>query len=193
MAKTRLNNGMRDCIIKYMVDFFEANNSPEEIDVARIEAVNLVNKIVRERFPEKDMVVLRKYNLTRKDSCVSFATDEETRRFFTIYLQEAKDNLEDVPHREYCREITYSVTLEQAEILEKFENIKQQKEEEFRQKYREYCSFVRACKTVEDITSVIELPQDILDKLGARQTALVAVSEEKKEELKNFFALADKE
>ena len=54
----------------------------------------------------------------------------------------------------------------------------------------QFTDFLRACRTVEDVLLVIDLPADIRERIGHRSTALVAVSPEAVTALRQTFEIA---
>ena len=68
------------------------------LDKPKAKAVKAMNAAIRKKYPEDDMAVLRKYNTTRRDSCLRFV-DAESNRFFGFGwgYGEVPQELADVP------------------------------------------------------------------------------------------------
>ena len=192
MSKVRLSNEKRDRILRYMQEQYEAKRDKREEQAALRDLLDRINDVLLSRYPAKDMAVLRKYELTRRDYCLKFAV-LDTGRVFQINLpsDQVKEALAEIPsHRGcYSRE-TYPCDQALADAADHYLEVKARAEDARRAKYDEYSAFVYAARTLEDIEAIVPLPQDLRAALGATPNALVAVNENTLASIKQDFAQA---
>lgn len=147
------------------------------------------NAAVRAKYPEKDMAVLRKYNVTRTDYCLRLQFPSGRVDGFNFSKEDA---VADLPCKAGCYSnndvFAVSEAVEKAfdgHAKEKAENDKKKNE-----KLGQFYAFVNACQTVEEVLDVIPLPDDVRKRLGHASTALVAASPESIKSLKATFKVA---
>jgi hypothetical protein len=148
------------------------------------------NAAIRVKYPENEMVILRKHNLTRKDFCLKFQFPSGRVDGFTF----ASDSeIADLPYRAGC----YYGSNDVFPVTEKFEKafddhakLKAANDDTQKTKLDEFFSFLNACQFIDDVLDVIPLPGDIRKRLGHESTALVAVTPETVKSLKATFKKA---
>ena len=105
MAKTRLKQSTRECILKWMKQE-KINNSTEKNDVlSAIKAVcGASNEILIKEFPASDMEILRKHKCVRYDYCLRFSLPEGGDVFgFNVPYEYQKDcGLMEIAYNNGC-------------------------------------------------------------------------------------------
>jgi hypothetical protein len=99
VPKTRLNKDMKHTPLGHMEAEFEARIDDASLSETYAALLGKVNAILRAKYPEADMPVLRKYKLNRVDTCLRF-TILGTDRVFGIRLQppgKVKGDIADIP------------------------------------------------------------------------------------------------
>lgn len=81
--KTRLNKDMKAQLLDYMEKAFDARIDDSALQETFTALATGLNAILRAKYPEEDMPVLRKYKLSRTDSCLRF-TILGTERVFGV-------------------------------------------------------------------------------------------------------------
>jgi len=190
MAKTRLSNEKREDLLTWMMKQYDEKHATR-LDKPKAKAVKAMNAAIRKKYPEADMVVLRKYDVTRKDRCLRFV-DAETNQFFGFdwgYQHEPED-LADVPAGRGCRsDDVFTVTPAGREAIEAMQSAREAAQSERRQKERDYRSFLEASRFVEDVHEVVPLPEDMQRRFMSG-SPLVPVNEELVASIKSEFAVA---
>ena len=153
MAKTRLAVNRRREIVHYMLDEWE-KKQPAADTKLREQFIEAVNGELRAKYPEKDMEVLRKYNLTTKTVWQRFTNDGRITAFYE-FIEETE--MVDIPKG-------IGVIPASKKLFSLFDNLAKakdkliEKREKQRQKYRD---FVNSFNYLEDIEQVIPLPESI--------------------------------
>src|ERR1035437_5137032 len=97
--KTRINKEMKNQLLGHMVSEFDARMDDTELSKTFIALVSQVNAILRAKYPEEDMPVLRKYKVVRVDTCLRF-TILGKERVFVVRLQppgQVRGAVADIP------------------------------------------------------------------------------------------------
>jgi hypothetical protein len=190
MAKTRMSNEKREALLNWMMTQYDEKNS-KQFDKPRAKALKAMNSAIRKKYPEADMVVLRKYGVTRKDRCLRFV-DAESNQFFGFdwgYGQEPEE-LADVPNSRGCRsDDVFTVSPAGREAIEALVRAKEDAVTARRQKERDYRSFLEASRYVEDVHDVVPLPEDMQRRFMSG-APLIPVNEELIASIKSEFAQA---
>ena len=188
--KILLSNTRRDVIREYGGKHIKA--SIDRIKQQKQLAIILkeANAAIRKKYPESDMVVLRKHDLARVDRCLKFQMPSGRVDGFSF---PADSEVADIPYNRHCH-YGNSPVLPVTEAFEKaFDAHAKHKADADKleqEKYGQFISFLNACKTVEDVLEVIPLPEDIRKRLGFESTALVAVTPETVRSLRSTFKKA---
>jgi hypothetical protein len=190
MPKTRLTNYKRESILSYMKTRYAERIDMGAENDARARMVALINAALRSKYPEDEMVILRKYRCTSKDRCLRFQQTSNG-RVFGIDFYDDNSDLADIARHHGCQtNDVFPVSDDLPSIWEHYEQLKTDRTDATRRKYSEYAAFIEACKTVEDVETVVPLAADIRLKLTGSNTALVAVSDEIVASLRNEFSEA---
>lgn len=187
MAKKRLNNWHRELILNWMLK--EKNSLPEDnenvIELMKT-AIGFANKAIRETYPESDMVILRKYNLMRKDTCLKFTVDGDGVFGIDLYprairsLSGVADALiEDIPSSGGCfNNRVFGISQDGREAIESFKEAYLEAKSQYAQKKSKFSSFVNNAKYLEDIEEVVPLPEDVRQRITGSNSSLVAINPE---------------
>lgn len=188
--KIPLSNTRRELIREYGSSHITASidRSKQEKQLAIL--VKEGNAAVRAKYPEADMVVLRRYELVRTDLCLKFQMPSGRVDGFTF---RADCGVADIPHRRGCGYYSNDVF----PVSEAFEKAfdqhaitKAEADKLEQEKLGQFNAFLTACKTLEEFLEVIPLPEDIRKRLGFDSSALVAVTPETVKSLKATFKKA---
>lgn len=190
MAKTRLSNDKRDGLLAWMMEQYDERHA-SDLEKPRARALKAMNTAIRKKYPEADMAVLRKYELTRRDRCLRFLDSDTNQLFgFDWGFGDNYDDLADVPSNGGCRsDSVFVVNPREREAIEAFEASRSDAKAARDQKRRDYRSFLEASRWVEDVHEVVPLPQD-LQRQYMSGMALIPVNQELVATIKKEFAIA---
>jgi hypothetical protein len=190
MTKIRLNKTHRATITEYGQGVINKAVDCKALDAAYEALLAGANAAIRQRFPEKDMVTLRKYNLASIDRCLKFQFPSGRVDGFRFEYADEK-RIADLPYRRGCGSSDVFAADEATEkAYDDLAKLRRERDEEINRRHARLSALVESAKTLDDITEVIELPADILEKLGRKSTALVALSAETLAQLADDFKLA---
>ena len=184
MAKTRLTEAVKGTLVDYMLDQYDSKNK-DVLKEQETKVVSIVNKIIRAKYPEEDMKILRKYDVVRKDACLRFI-NKNTQAVFGLSFtyKTVPKELADVPCNKNCE--TYLTNDSEQKLIEKHHNDIIDEKNKRGKKNQEYLSFLHACRYVEDVAEVVPFTDDMKQRYFSGG-ALVAFNPEKLLELKNEF------
>ncbi|MGE4043410.1 MAG: hypothetical protein AB7F35_01060 [Acetobacteraceae bacterium] len=194
MPTTRLSNEKREKILSYMMDEYERKRDKGEEATTLAVLVQKLNILLRSRFPEKDMVVLRKYKMSRVDTCLKFAV-LDTGRVFEVRFPPRFDfgntPLADIPGYMGCyNSEVFPCDPSLAEASDEWSAAREKVEKARRERQSGYQAFIYAAKTLEDVEAVVPLPAALRASLGATPNALVAANEKTLASIREDFAAA---
>ena len=191
--KTRISKDMREALHRYMVEEFRRRLDKTEIENTRIALVERTNAILRAKYPEEDMPVLRKYDMNRVDACLKF-TVLDTGRVFQVSFNHSYSDLGaaalvDIPCVRGCynHEI-YACDKEFEVLADSFEKQIDDRHAIVAGKEREYKSFLAACRYLEEVEAVVPLTEEIRDQVGAQSRSLTLISPAVLSSIKSDFA-----
>ena len=188
MTKTRLNHIHRDLLRTYGHDRIASliDRSEEKAFYAKL--LEARNQAIRKRFPEEDMVVLRRYGVTHIDRCIRFQFPSA--RVDGFYFPHDEAALADIPHRSSCTtDAAYAV---EADVETAFDGYHKASTANNKEQYKRIAAFdalIHAARTLDEVTKAIDLPPEMLERLGQKATVLVALSSDDLNRLKHDFAL----
>ena len=188
--KIKLNKSHREVIqdfgLKHIASTIDRGKEQKQLAIL----LEGANAAVRKKYPEEDMVVLRKYKLERMDRCLKFQFPSGRVDGFTFV---SPAEIVDLPYSKSCHYGNNDVFPVNAAFEKAFdEHAKLKLENDGRQteKNREFMAFLTACQFLDEVLDVISLPDDIRKRLGHTSTALVAVTPETVKSLKATFKKA---
>jgi hypothetical protein len=155
--------------------------------------VSRANAILRAKYPEEDMPVLRKYDMVHVDSCLRFSLPESGRVFGVQFSQpnvlrtEAK--LVDIPCRSGCynRDV-YACDSAFEALADKWEKQIHDRALLISEKEREHNSFLLSCRYLEDVEAVVPLTEEIRNTIGAQARSLTVINPDVLSRIKSDFA-----
>lgn len=185
--KVKLTNAHRDVIREYGVKHISANIDRTKEKKHLGVMAEAANAAIRAKYPEADMVVLRRYKLEQTDRCLKFQLPSGRVDGFNFPSDAA---IADIP---YCRSCHYGnsdvfvVSPAFEKSFDEYAKLKTESDKRQHEKMQEFMSFLGACQCVEEVLEVIELPEDIRKRVGHESTGLVAVTPETVKSLKATF------
>jgi len=188
--KIKLTKSHRDVIVEYGARHIAVSidRSKEEKQLAIL--LEGANAAIRAKYPESDMVILRKYTLERIDRCLKFQFPSGRVDGFNF---KADAPVVDMPYKAGCHYSTNDVFPVPAAVEKAFDEytkLRAENDKKHQAKLNEFNAFLTACQYVEEVLEVIPLPDDIRKRLGHTSTGLVAVTPETVKSLKATFRQA---
>ncbi len=186
--KTQLNKVRRAIIEEYGFKHIDASTDRTQEKSLLQQLVSFANEVIRAKYPEADMAILRRYEVVRTDRCLRFQFPSG-RVDGKIFPSDVI--LADMPQHGGC--YSGEVFAVSAECEQVFDAYTKEREANYRLrdgKKREFLNFLTASRTVDDVLEVIDLPSEIQERLGHRSAALIAVSAESVSALRETFRLA---
>ena len=192
-TKIRLTKDMRSTLHRFMVEEFRKRLDRREIDKTRDALVERANAILRAKYPEEDMPVLRKYEMTRVDSCLKFTLLDTGRVFevsfnpYNMHLGEAA--LVDIPCLRGCynHEI-YACDKNFEALAGRWEKLIEARRKAIAEKEAEYTGFLAACRYLQEVEAVVPLTEKIRETLGAQSRSLTIINPDVLKRIKSDFA-----
>jgi hypothetical protein len=192
-TKTRLTKDMRSTLHRFMVDEFRKRIDRTALDKTRDALVERANAILRAKYPEEDMPVLRKYEMTRVDSCLKFTVLEKQRVFgvsfnpYNLHLGEAA--IIDIPCLRGCyNHEVYPCDKDFEALADKWDKQINERTEIIGAKEIEYNGFLLACRYLEEVEAVVPLTEEIRKSIGAQGRALTILNPDVLKRIKSDFA-----
>jgi hypothetical protein len=146
------------------------------------------NKAIRSRYPEDDMLILRKFELTREDRCLRFQFPSQRVDGFSFKYETP---IADVPIKNGCFSgEVFPVDAAFEEAFDEYATLRKANDKLENDKSQCFRAFIIACVYLDEVLEVIELPEEIRERLGHRSTGLVAVTPETVASLKATFKQA---
>ena len=191
MTKTRLNNTHRQQLRTYGYEKIASLIDRGQEKAYYAQLLDAANTAIRQRYPEEDMAVLRRYDTTHIDRCVKFQFPSG--RVDGFYFPSEEAGLADMPYRRHClTHAAFAVDDEAIEVaFDAYHTARTANDKEQRQRGTVFDAMLQAAKTLEDVMEAVELPAELLERLGRKSTALIALSSDDLKRLKQDFALAN--
>lgn len=192
--KFRLTKDRRQTLRAYMLTVWGEKNIKIVLEKG-LEAIKVINLILRKEYPEADMAILRKYNATRKDTCLRFINPERPANVFGIRLEHLDliEALADIPSSGGCySNRVFEVAPAHEQIILAYDDAQTKYRSDYNKKWSEYDTFLEACKTLDEVLEATgELPDSLLIKIGAIKSeggALTIMNPELISSIKKDFA-----
>jgi hypothetical protein len=188
MTKTRLNNTHRELLTTYGHEKIASLIDRGEEKAFYAQLLGGANQAIRKRYPEEDMVILRRYDATHIDRCVRFQFPSG--RVDGFFFPREETALADIP---YCRSCTsdaaYAVDAAIETAFDGYHKTHTANNKEQHNRLAVFDALIRAARTLEEVMEAIDVPTELLERLGRKTTALVALSSDSLKQLKQDFAL----
>jgi hypothetical protein len=167
MPKTRLTNGVRDQLVRLAERSLvcEAEAAAER---AAYDAVSpLVMALVLERFPARDMRILKKYEVARTDTCIRLVNSGGGIELFKFH----DDDAPVVPSR-YCASRNFIAPDETLTALGAWKKARDAHNAAKKAAVLKYRAVINGARNAEDILEVWPAASAVLDRfIEARQVA----------------------
>lgn len=175
MAKTRMNSGHRELLFSFAESKIDKNVDRKVELKLYGKILTMTNNLLRKKYPESDMEVLRKWGLARVDYCLKFSFPSGRVDGFSFNKQDGYPK--DIPNSRGCGNWEVFIANEELEktINEHTKLSSENKEARFR-KITDVRSLINYAKYIEDVLEVIKVPKELEQKLLAKSTSLVALS-----------------
>jgi hypothetical protein len=188
--KIKLNKSHRELIQNYGVKHIAGtiDRSKEQKQLAIL--LDGANASIRVKYPEGDMVILRKYKLQRTDRCLKFQFPSGRVDGFNF---SADAQVVDMPYKAGCGwsgSDVFPISEKVEKAFDEYAKLKTESDKKQQDKLNDFVAFLAACQYVEEVLDVIPMPDDIRKRLGHESSALVAVTPETVKSLKATFKKA---
>lgn len=188
MPKIRLTNAHRDTLRKYGQEKIATLIDRKKEQALYAKLLDGANKTIRTKYPEVDMVVIRKHGLATIDYCLKFQFPSGRVDGFRF---DGDSKVNDIPYNRACAyqgrvypvDAAFEISYDDYGLLKKANDDEQSK------RLASFYALVDAAKTLEDVLEVIDLPADVQERLGKKSQALVALSPDTLKSLKKDFAI----
>lgn len=188
--KVKLTNARRDVIRDFGVKHISTtiDRTKEQKHLAAM--VEGANAAIRAKYPEADMVILRKYNLARKDHCLKFHFPSGRVDGFSF---QSDAGIVDLPYKAGCHYSSndvFPVSAAFEKAFDEYARLKKESDKRQQERTQEFLNFLGACQNLDEVLDVIPLPADIRERLGYEANSLVAVTPDTVKSLKATFKKA---
>jgi hypothetical protein len=191
VTKTRINKDQKHQLLNHMEAEFNARIDDTQLAATFTDLVGRVNKILRAKYPEVDMPVLRKYHFVTVDRCLKF-TILGSERVIGVRLYppgQVKGEIADIPCRSGCYNNEIFPCDKDFEILaDKWTNQVEARGLLIEKKRGEYQAFLHACRYLEDVEAVLPISEELRKALGAQSRSLSVISPDVISRIKSDFA-----
>jgi hypothetical protein len=191
VAKTRLNKGHKDTLLAYMEKQFESRIDDTELNATFDGLLEAANAILRAKYPEADMPTLRKYKLTRVDTCIRFSRTETGRLFYLRFegQPDIQTRLADIACFGGCyNNDVFACEADFEALADKWEKMGEERAKRIAEKRTEYRGFLEACRYLEDVGQIVPLSEEIRKTLGAQGRSLTVINPDVLSRIKSDFA-----
>jgi len=190
ITKTRLNRRAKDKLVDYMMMQFDSRIDDTELNATLDDILFRTNAMLRSKYPEDDMVVLRKYKVTHLDQCIRF-TLLDTQRVFCVRftLKQAEGRLADIPCLGGCyRGEIFPCDKDFEALADLWEKRTDARKHLVHEKLTEYRNFGEACRYLEEVEAVVPLTEEIRKEIGAQGRSLTVINPDVLNRIKSDFA-----
>jgi hypothetical protein len=174
MAKTRLNQAHREMLLRFATDNLSCPAEEKARAKAYERASRLVRDAVEKRFPSDDMAVLTKYNCSYPDACIRGGSPSGQ---FVGFQFDKKEDAPIVPDHG-CSSRSIGFTQATVDAIEAFEKANNLLKDARQKKIDAYRTLIGTARSFEEITAVWSAAEALAEKIVARTTALIALSPE---------------
>lgn len=179
--KTKLSQDRREKILSYMMATWEGKQESVRNTPCFSKLVENINILLREKYPEKDMSVLRKYKLTKQSSAILLHHGERIQGLeYHLFLD---SDFKDIPTNATYR-LPLVVDTQTMKIHDQLMKEYEQYKTTRKNKMDEFRGFIWSCNYVEDVMQYVDLPLSLQPVKG---TAMVAVNPEVLNSIKKEF------
>ena len=179
VAKTRLNKGHKDTLLAYMEKQFDLRIDDTELKRTFDSLLEAVNAILRLKYPEIDMPTLRKYKLTRVDTCIRFSRTDTGRLFYLRFeaQPDIQTRLVDIACFGGCyNNDVFACDADFEALADKWEKLCEERAKRVSDKRTEYRGFLDACRYLEEVEQIVPLSEEMRKTIGAQSRSLTIIN-----------------
>lgn len=130
---------------------------------AYVLASKLIHRAMVAKFPSKDMTVLKKYDLTRRDACFRL---QQTSGGVTAFNFRSDQEAPLTPDRGYCH--IYQIDEVATSAVEAWSKAKYEHEKAIQTKYDDYYALIESARNFEDVVDIWPEAAQAASKCNAR-------------------------
>lgn len=173
MAKTPLNIGHRNALSEFAKKHVTDEKTKAVMDKAYAKTISALLPMIKKSFPPDDMEVLRKYEVTRRDSCIQ-GGDPEGRVIRFEFREEDAPLLPD----KYCSSRQFQFTAACRDLINAYGVAKLAHEKALEEKLSDYRRLIMGSRYFEDLTAIWPAAETLRPSIVRQPTALAVLSEE---------------
>jgi hypothetical protein len=190
MTKIRLNKTHRDILTAYGEGKIRSLIDRSKEKALYTTLLEAANKAIRGKYPEEHVIICRLYELTRTDNCLRFQFQSGRVDGF-CFDPEDNSRICDVPSNRGCYSSdVFAMDKAFEDAFDEHAKLKKANNEEQWNKIAGFRALIESSKTLDDVMQVIDLPDELLERLGRKSAALVALSTDVLHGLKRDFAIS---
>lgn len=189
MTKIRLNKTSREILLAYGQEKIAGLIDRSREKTLYETMLEAANRAIRAKYPEEHLVICRLYELTRTDYCLRFQFPSGRVDGYNFAPKDAA-RICDVPSGRGCyNSDVFPMDKAFEDAYDEHRRLERANDDEERQRVASFRSLIEASRTLDEVLTVIDLPEDILERLGRKSTALVALTTDTLRSLKQDFAI----
>jgi len=173
----------KDALLSLAIRQIEETEPSKAIDKAYGPAARIMAKHMKGRFPPADMLVLKKYDLTQVDRCQYYTNGAGGYQQFTFR------DTDDVPLivvSRYCNSRNpYLLTEAEFETVDAYNKAREAFKKSIGARFDDLSALIKSSKKFNELAAVWGGAEELRDKIVTTGTALVTLSEEVIERIKN--------
>lgn len=180
MPKTRLLRHHRDTLKNFAREKVQITKAEqEEINKLRQKINKMVISFITKNFPQKDMVILKKYGCASVDRCIYFMVPDTTLTVQWKFPEEMKDTLPLMPirsTRSYGRNI-HDGGDELPKLIQEYEKLESKAKEDRNQRRRDYFALIEYTRNYEDLLEIWPEAEEVRSRITGYQVPSVVSDE----------------
>jgi hypothetical protein len=172
----RLTQGDRDTLFTLATKQVVATENSDALDAAYDAAAQVVHDALVAKYPQKDMLVLKRYDTAKADQCVYV-----TRAMYDYDRFNFRDGDTRIPLRpvDNCnRNAPFSLEGEQAKVYEAFKDAEKAHKKTLDQRMADYKALIYGARNFNEVVSVWPAAEVLRESIVGTGTALRVLSED---------------
>lgn len=165
MSKTRLNQGIRDNLMRFVRSNYVPEKEQKTLYAAYAKAASLVRASVDNQFAPDEMAILVKHQVARADTCILCVSQAGQNIGFDFNKEDAPM----LPNR-YCSSRSISVNAKCVKAIEDWELAKDGVKKARQEAERNYRALIYGARNAEAILEVWPAASQILDPFIASRS-----------------------
>lgn len=185
MARKKLNKGIRESIVNFMTSRIKSLADKTELTTEYLKVREAVTEWLTQKFDQKEMLILEKYQVARRDKCIRFHS--EYRYNYKTFCYHEYDNVDAIiplqPNHGHC---TGHQDVKMFEMINKFIDLEVEHNEAIHVRVKNIEALVNNAKYFEEVLEIIPALAEIESTLYGCTTYLPSVlSKEMLESIRN--------